>query len=229
MTSLHFMNNCIVVPGNFSCAIDCFLEIWLRTIDNAFPDSSQYSRSYIIRILRSITGQFRTVRSSIELPYLRSDVWDYVKINCPSFLPMDCNAQFSEIFCKNVFTQLMSQQEQSKIISTYSQTAFCSSCQKSLSSQCEVVVHEPISPLFYKTKTLNIYDQVTLNNCLFVFDQLNGNIPESFTDYFMKTQQIHNHNTVLEVLKEYIYIYSSNKNNTIWHQLDYIPIYNCME
>ena len=57
------------------------------------------------------------------------------------------------------------------------------------------LVHEPISPLFYKTKTLNIYDQVTLNNCLFVFDQLNGNIPESFTDYFMKTQQIHNHNT----------------------------------
>ena len=60
---------------------------------------------------------------------------------------MDCNAQFSEIFCKNVFTQLMSQQEQSKIISTYSQTAFCSSCQKSLSSQCEVVVNYVSLPL----------------------------------------------------------------------------------
>ena len=57
------------------------------------------------------------------------------------------------------------------------------------------LAHEPVLPLFYKMKTLKMYDQVTLENCLFVFDQLNKNIPESFTDYFTKIQQVHDHNT----------------------------------
>ena len=57
------------------------------------------------------------------------------------------------------------------------------------------LAHEPVLPLFYKMKTLTMYDQVTLENCLFVFDQLNKNIPESFTDYFTKIQQVHDHNT----------------------------------
>ena len=69
---------------------------------------------------------------------------------------------------------------------------------------------------------------ITLNNCLFVFDQLNGNIPESFTDYFMKTQQIHNHNT-RGAQRKHLYIPQIKTTLYGTNSIIYIPIYNCME
>ena len=94
----------------------------------------------MIRILRSVSAQFQTVQSQNDLNYLRCDVWSYIRQRCPSFYSMDCNAQFSEIFCKNVFTD-MGEQELSKIISKHNQTAFCSNCQKNLNTCIEVFVN----------------------------------------------------------------------------------------
>ena len=33
---VHFINSVRFVPGTFSCAVDCFLEIWLQIIANQF-------------------------------------------------------------------------------------------------------------------------------------------------------------------------------------------------
>ena len=135
---MHFINVCRIQSGYFSCAIDCFLEIWVRILSMHFIG---FSRSYIIRLLGSVSRQIKScVCNEEQLSYLRSDIWDYMKIRCPSFTPMDCNAQFSEIFQKNVFADLNSI-EQSEIISTYSQEAFCSACTRTVQCNTEVFIN----------------------------------------------------------------------------------------
>ena len=53
---------------------------------------------------------------------------------------MDCNAQFSEIFRTNVFSDLSSNQKE-KIITVYNQKSFCVDFQKDLCTNNEVFVH----------------------------------------------------------------------------------------
>ena len=35
----HFINACGYIPGKFSCALDCFLEILLRILSPLIPDT----------------------------------------------------------------------------------------------------------------------------------------------------------------------------------------------
>ena len=42
-----------------------------------------------------------------------------------------------------------------------------------------------VSPLYKSLKILKLKDQIVLYNCLFVFDQLNQNIPKNFTNFFI--------------------------------------------
>ena len=141
MEKLHFMNACKFEPGVFSCALDSFLEVWLRVVNDLF---SEFSRCYVLRLLMSISGQFKICESTgvdpHDLNLLRLDLWDYIKQCCPSFLLMDCNAKFSEIFRQDVFTDINCS-EQAKIISTHRQTAFCVTCQKNLASNSAVFVN----------------------------------------------------------------------------------------
>ena len=62
------------------------------------------------------------------LHVLRSDVWSYIIEKCPSFVRMDCSAQFSEIFRSNVLTDI----QKRNILLTYIQNGFCSDCQRNL-------------------------------------------------------------------------------------------------
>ena len=55
--------------------------------------------------------------------------------------------------------------------------------------------NEPTNPLFRNLKIVKFKDILAYNNCIFVHDQLNENLPESFSDFFMTAPAQHNYNT----------------------------------
>ena len=118
----HFMNSVRRTAGTFSCAIDCFLELWHHVSDENFCEMSNNQliflgnqvSQYYIHILH-----FLGPRSENDFHSIQEPVWDYLRDKCPSLAPMDCNAQFSEIFSANVFCNILDF-ESSKLISVYS-------------------------------------------------------------------------------------------------------------
>ena len=63
--------------------------------------------------------------------------------------------------------------------------------------------NEPTNPLFQNLKIIKLKDILTYNNCIFVHDQLNENLPKSFGKFSTTTPAQHNYNT------------RGNHNNTI--------------
>ena len=55
--------------------------------------------------------------------------------------------------------------------------------------------NEPTNPLFWKLKIIKFKDILAYNNCIFVHDQLNGNLPKSFNKFFTTAPAQHNYNT----------------------------------
>ena len=53
---------------------------------------------------------------------------------------------------------------------------------------------EPSDPLYANHKILKLQNIITLNNCLFIDDQLCDNLPNAFSNYFklLKNQQMYN-------------------------------------
>ena len=74
------------------------------------------------------------------LHVLKSDVCSYIREKCSSFVRMDCNAQFSEIFRTNVFCNL-SNIHKRNTLSTYIQNGFCRDRQRNLRVNNEVFVY----------------------------------------------------------------------------------------
>jgi len=52
------------------------------------------------------------------------------------------------------------------------------------------------NPLYKSNKILKLNDQVTSQNCLFVFDFLNKNLPQCFNTYFTRIDEIHQIQTI---------------------------------
>ena len=55
--------------------------------------------------------------------------------------------------------------------------------------------NEPTNPLFRKLKIIKFKDILAYNNCIFVHDQLNENLPKSFNKFFTTAPAQHNYNT----------------------------------
>ena len=51
------------------------------------------------------------------------------------------------------------------------------------------------NPLFLELKILKLYDQIKLNQCIFVHKTMNNLQPENFDNWFQLTRNIHNHFT----------------------------------
>ena len=108
--SLHLQNAVRTMPGAYSCAIDSFIELFYHVI---FPEIKNLTfSSNFVSLLRRICTQYENVTQSSSCIntsrlyltlYVRRPLWDYIKIKCPSFRAMDCNAQYSEIFRLEVF------------------------------------------------------------------------------------------------------------------------------
>ena len=69
------------------------------------------------------------------------------------------------------------------------------------------------SPLYKSSKILKLIDLIKLNNILFVYDQINNNLPNAFENYFQLKRQQHNHFTrgkILNVPQVNTSLYGSN-------------------
>ena len=45
----HFINACRYIPGKFSCALDCLLEIRLRILSPLIPDTGSSELIYFLK------------------------------------------------------------------------------------------------------------------------------------------------------------------------------------
>ena len=74
---------------------------------------------------------------------IRFGIWEYFKIHCQLFLRMDCNAQFSELFQKIVFSPVenLSVTEYKSLFSLYCHSGYCLSCEQQISINNEVLVN----------------------------------------------------------------------------------------
>ena len=48
----HFLNAVKYFPGKFSCAADCFLEVWLRVICHLIPEPGGSEFLRLLHVLR---------------------------------------------------------------------------------------------------------------------------------------------------------------------------------
>ena len=121
----HFLNAVRLQPGKFSCAIDCFLELWHSILRHHFSEPSE---SRLIMLAQNMSAYCSYLSAHLcterNLDAARAHVWDYLRETCPPPTPMDCNAQFSEIFTTNVFCDLNAL-EKSKVTSIFSSIEFC--------------------------------------------------------------------------------------------------------
>ena len=54
---------------------------------------------------------------------------------------------------------------------------------------------EPSEPLYNQLKINSLKNNIILNNCLFVFDNLTNNLPDVFDQFFKPFEELHNHNS----------------------------------
>ena len=54
---------------------------------------------------------------------------------------------------------------------------------------------EPSEPLYNQLKINGLKNNIVLNNCLFVFDNLTNNLPDVFEQFFKSFKELHKHNT----------------------------------
>ena len=123
----HFINACRYIPGEFNCALDCFLEIWLRILSPLIPDTGTSELIYLLkqteRAYNAIWYMYMNLPMSVnnghQLHLAHERVWSFVREKCHSFESMDANAQLSEMFSTNVFSQLRDQQASALISGHY--------------------------------------------------------------------------------------------------------------
>ena len=73
--------------------------------------------------------------------------------------------------------------------------------------------HEPTNPLFQNLKIIKFEDILAYDNCIFVHDQLNEDLPKSFNKFFMTAQAQQNYNA------------RGSRNNTIIKSITNSVIY----
>ena len=140
----HFFNSCRYQSSTFSCAVDCFLEV----ADSIFmPYLKNIPKTNIVQLVfdscslydNIIYQETLSTEASHFLHDIREPLWSYLRTQCQSLLPMDCNAQFSEIFqLKNWGT--MNDYEKNLFVSTYRFETECQKCEVKLSSDTKILV-----------------------------------------------------------------------------------------
>ena len=51
--------------------------------------------------------------------------------------------------------------------------------------------NDPVNLLFKNSKLMKIKDILTFNNCLFIYDQINEDMPSNFEDFFTTSENQH--------------------------------------
>ena len=106
---IHFMNSCRFQGYIFTCSVDSFLEISFVLLCS-FLKSTQL-KSYFFELLRECFEQYNALLSSENpddeeesnvkeefLALVHQPVWDYLALNCPSFLILIVKLYFQKYF-----------------------------------------------------------------------------------------------------------------------------------
>ena len=101
--------------------------------------------SSILTLLSSIKDEYNYLVSSSKpsmfFHSLRERVWTIVRQDCPSFRPMDCNAQFSELFNLKLLNGLSAAVQQKSLLTSFLLKGNCLKCCKEVTSTVIVFVH----------------------------------------------------------------------------------------
>ena len=124
----HCMNSALSILRTFSCALDSFLEIASCLF---LPHLSNLTvRNEFTKLLFNTCSRYIESRENSKLlEEIRESLWAYLRQQCLSFFPRDCNACFSQIFEKRLFGKLTSD-EMNIFSSLRSFQSFCETCQK---------------------------------------------------------------------------------------------------
>ena len=166
----HFMNAVRNMPEKFSCAVDSFLEMWLRVIH--FHTRHDRNGCRFISLLKNVAEQYENLTEegppvfNTDLHRLREIVWSFLRIHCTSFAMMDCSAQFSEIFRISVFENMSLNQKES-FLSQHTLSSYCDHCCKRVDVHSEIFLNY-LSVYDFSKFNLSFIDWPKLlikNNC----------------------------------------------------------------
>lgn len=102
---IHFKNACFNVPSVYSCAVDCFLEISYRIFSNYVRIIPQDNRCNLFNIIMRTMPIYDVALSNSNtqlLSEVREPVWNYIISECSSFVPRNCDTEFSQIFTGSI-------------------------------------------------------------------------------------------------------------------------------
>lgn len=101
---MHFKNYCLDVPGKFSCAIDCFMELSCYIFKDAIAcvERNEFFEMLYTACVQVSSGEIHVS----QLVSIREPVWAWMRRHCPSFTDMSDNAVFSDIFQVSSFGKL---------------------------------------------------------------------------------------------------------------------------
>ena len=154
----HFLNALRYFPRKLSCAVDCFLEVWFRVLD---PLTRSAEGSEFINLLKVVKTEYdnelqvhytsmtsdrpTAMRSGMfalgfNMCVIREKVWAVLREKCSSFMAMDGSAQFSQIFSKNVFSNVSAEQK-SRLMSMHYFEGTCDHCVAPVHAELEVFVN----------------------------------------------------------------------------------------
>ena len=135
----HFMNSALSIPRTFSCALDSFLEIASCLF---LPHLSNLTvRNEFTELLFNTCSRYIESRENSKLlEEIKEPLWAYLRQQCPSFFPRDCNACFSQIFEKRTFGKL-TPDEMNIFLSLRTFQSFCETCQKDVVLNSSILVN----------------------------------------------------------------------------------------
>ena len=103
----HFMNSILNTSQIYSCAVDSFLEVASQLFLPYLSDLTV--RNEFTELLFNTCSRYvESPENSKLLEEIREPIWAYLRKQCPSFLPRDSNACFSQIFEEKTFGKLTS-------------------------------------------------------------------------------------------------------------------------
>ena len=134
------MNSCFGTPF-YSCAVDCFLELTFRLFIN-YVQPTSHNQQNLFEIVTRVKPIYDVAILNSDFDLLiqvREPIWDYIIQNCPSFIPRNSDAEFSQIFSGNIFRSLAS--EERALFETYFKIeGVCSQCNHMNSRNNSVMV-----------------------------------------------------------------------------------------
>lgn len=163
---IHFKNACFNVPSVYSCAVDCFLEISYRIFSNYVRSIPQDNCCNLFNIIMRTMPIYDVALSNSDtqlLPEVREPVWNYIISECSSFVPRNCDAEFSQIFTGSIFNSL-SAEEKLLFQTAYSVEGVCLQCNRNNQRNTSLIVSYISEVILVNCDVLNEWPQLLSPN-----------------------------------------------------------------